>query len=91
MKPTLIVLSVLFANATCLADESVNIGSRRELWVDDALVDRLADDRPLPQYALPGDSQCKPRTAESSCSDTSAAMTPTARSISRSSWTAFGW
>ena len=37
----LILLTLLSVNAMSLAEEPVKIGSRRELFVDDALVERL--------------------------------------------------
>ena len=41
MTRSLILITLLSVNAMSLAAEPVNIGSRRELFVDDALVERL--------------------------------------------------
>lgn len=42
MTRPLILLSLLLVNAISLAAEPAAIGSRRELFVDDALIDHLA-------------------------------------------------
>lgn len=42
MNPLFLFVLLLFVNVIAQADEPVKIGSRRELFVDDALVDRLA-------------------------------------------------
>jgi hypothetical protein len=41
MKPTPALVLLLFASTTAQAADPVEIGSRRELFVDDALVERL--------------------------------------------------
>ncbi|MSR59865.1 MAG: hypothetical protein EXS05_19875, partial [Planctomycetaceae bacterium] len=42
MNRVLLFVPLLFVNATSVAEEPVTIGSRRELFVDDTLVERLA-------------------------------------------------
>ena len=42
MNRVLLFVPLLFVNVISLADEPVSIGSRRELFVDDTLVERLA-------------------------------------------------